>query len=175
MEHALTTPCPDARQTGARDRPRLMLLISAGDEHYALDAYLVAEVVASVDLTPLSDAPPGVVGLLNRHGRMVPVVDLCRIRQGRDCQRLLSTRIAMVRLAAAGVSDRLVGLRAEHVTDGVWVDPADLTRGGCGFEDAVYLRRTNGPRTEMIAVLYLERFLPDAAWRRLSTDRTGEA
>jgi chemotaxis-related protein WspB len=148
-----------------------MLLLSAGSDHFAIDARQVAEVIVSVELTPLAGAPEGVAGLVNHHGRMLPVLDLCRLTLHRDCDRLLSTRIVMLRFPPAG----LVGLRAERVTEGVWADPADLTCAEGGFGEAVYLRRVVGQRTEMLSVLCLDRLLPDSLRLRLSFDLAQEA
>jgi chemotaxis-related protein WspB len=175
MNHALTHRLPEDDLDGARGRPRLMLLLSAGQDHYAIDARQVAEIVASVELTPLPGAPNGVAGLVNYHGRLWPVVDLCRLTLGCDCQRLLSTRIVLVHFPPAAPTAGLVGLRAEHVTDGVWADPADLTCAEGGFGDAVYLRRISGRRTEMVAVLCLDRILPDALRLPPAPDRPQEA
>ena len=174
MEHVLTHRLPEDDSIGERGRPSLMLLLGAGSDHYAIDAGQVAEVVVSVELTPLPSAPEGVVGLVNHHGRMLPVVDLCRLMLGRDCNRLLSTRIVMLRFPSACPSAGLVGLRAEHVTDGVWADPADLTCAEGDFDEAVYLRRVIGRRTEMVSVLCLDRLLPESLRLRLTPDRAQE-
>jgi chemotaxis-related protein WspB len=179
MKHALTHRLPEDDLDGARGRPRLMLLLSAGRDHYAIDARQVAEIVVSVELTPLPNAPNGVAGLVNHHGRLWPVVDLCRLTLGCDCNQLLSTRIVLVQFPPAGPSAgplaSLIGLRAEHVTDGVWAEPADLTFAEGGLGDAVYLRRVSGRRTEMVSVLCLDRILPDALRLRLAPDRSQEA
>lgn len=175
MKRASTSGLAADSLPGAADRPRLMLLLSAGDDHYALDARDVAEIVASVELTRLSDAPASVAGLVNHHGRMAPVVDLCRLTLGRDCRRLLSTRIIMVRFAPAGQSAGLAGLRAENVTDSVWADPADFTHGEGAFSDAVYLRRVRDQRTEMVSVLCLDRLLADALPLPPPNNPVGEA
>jgi chemotaxis-related protein WspB len=173
MEHALTQRRPEDDLVGARGRPKLMLLLRADSNPYAIDACQVAEVIVSVGLTALPDAPAGVVGLVNHHGRMLPVVDLCRLTVGRDCERLLSTRIVMVRFPPDSPTG-LVGLRAEHVTEGVWVDAADVTGAEGGFDDTVYLRRVIERRTEMVSVVCLERLLPDGLRRRLASHRSQE-
>jgi chemotaxis signal transduction protein len=46
-----------------------------GENRYALPAMLISRVLAMAALTPLADAPPGVIGLLNLHGDILPVVD----------------------------------------------------------------------------------------------------
>jgi len=139
----------------------LMLLLSAGSDCYAIGARDVAEVVMSVELTRLPGAPDGVAGLLQYHCRMVPVVDLCRLTLGRDCNRLLSTRIVMTPYPSGSQSQGLLGLRAEHVTDDVRAEPADLTGAETGLTSPVFLRRVVRERTAMIPLLCLERILPE--------------
>jgi purine-binding chemotaxis protein CheW len=46
-----------------------------GDNRYALAAAFISRVLAMAAITPLADAPPGVIGLLNLHGNILPVVD----------------------------------------------------------------------------------------------------
>lgn len=43
---------------------------------YALLIADVVEVAAMVEIIPLPDAPPGVLGLINRHGELLPLLDL---------------------------------------------------------------------------------------------------
>jgi chemotaxis-related protein WspB len=145
----------------------LMLLLNAGSDRYAIVARDVAEVVMSVELTRLPGVPDGVAGLLQYHGRMVPVVDLCRVTLGRDCNRLLSTRIVMTPYPPGSRSGGLLGLRAEHVTDDVRADPEDLTSVETGVASPVFLRRVVRDRTEMIPLLCLERMLPESLRRWL--------
>jgi chemotaxis-related protein WspB len=137
------------------NRRKLTLLLSAGGDRYAMDAADVVEILVSVKLVPLTGAPQGVVGLVNYHGRMLPVLDLCRVTTGRDCANLLSTRIVMLQYVPFG----LVGLRAECVTEGVWADTTDFVQaeGGC---DATYLRRKTAGRSETIALLSMDRLFP---------------
>ncbi len=72
MKHALTHRLPEDDLDGARGRPRLMLLLSAGRDHYAIDVRQVAEIVVSVELTPLPNAPDIVLGVFNLQGRTQP-------------------------------------------------------------------------------------------------------
>jgi chemotaxis-related protein WspB len=139
----------------------LMLLLNAGSDCYAIGARDVAEVVMSVELTRLPGAPDGVAGLLQYHGRMVPVVDLCRLTLGRDCNRLLSTRIVMTPYPSGSQPQGLLGLRAEHVTDDIRADTADLTGAETGLTSPVFLRRVVRDRTEMVPLLCLERIMPE--------------
>jgi purine-binding chemotaxis protein CheW len=56
-------------------RAPLLLLGRLGTQPVALPAAAVEHVLRMVALTPLPDAPPGVVGVVNVHGTVLPVVD----------------------------------------------------------------------------------------------------
>jgi len=152
----------------------LMLLLSAGTDRYAIDARDVVEVIMSVELTRLPGDSDRVAGLVNYHGRMAPVVDLCRLTLGRDCNRLLSTRIVMTPYPPGSQPQGLLGLRAEQVTDGIRVNPEDLTSAEAGLAGAVYLRRVVRDRTEMIPLLCLQRLLPESLRLRLLAGQVKE-
>jgi purine-binding chemotaxis protein CheW len=53
-------------------------LFSIEDRHFALELPRVERVVPAVAVTALSDGPEAVLGVVNVHGRIVPVVDLRR-------------------------------------------------------------------------------------------------
>ncbi len=48
------------------------------DIRYALPLTSVEQVVRAVEVTPLPDAPDIIMGVINVHGRVVPVVDIRR-------------------------------------------------------------------------------------------------
>lgn len=53
-------------------------LFTIEGRHFALELPRVERVVSAVAVTPLSDGPEVVLGVINLHGRIVPVVDLRR-------------------------------------------------------------------------------------------------
>jgi purine-binding chemotaxis protein CheW len=59
----------------ASGRTRLLLVGSVGGRRFALPAAAVVTCLRMAPVTPLPDAPPGVVGVLNTAGRILPVVD----------------------------------------------------------------------------------------------------
>jgi purine-binding chemotaxis protein CheW len=67
-----------AGPTGPGTAPRDLLVVSVADHRCALPLDAVVEVHAAVQLTPLPDAPDVVVGLVNRRGTSLPVLDLRR-------------------------------------------------------------------------------------------------
>ncbi len=53
-----------------------ILTFTLGDESYALKIEGVVEVAAMVDYSPVTDANPALLGLINRHGQVMPLIDL---------------------------------------------------------------------------------------------------
>ena len=74
----------------------LLLLFKLENERYGLDASQVAEVLPLVDLKRIPQALPEVAGVLNYHGELVPVIDLCKLVPGKPASPRLSTRIILV-------------------------------------------------------------------------------
>ncbi len=46
------------------------------DLQYGIEAVLVQEILPLLELTPICEAPEGVIGLLNFRGQMVPMIHL---------------------------------------------------------------------------------------------------
>src|ERR1700736_6338822 len=54
------------------------LVFRLGDRRFALPLAVVEQVVRAVEVTPLPKAPPIVLGAINVHGRVLPVLDVRR-------------------------------------------------------------------------------------------------
>ena len=87
----------------------LRLILHAGPERLAVPAATVAEVLPALDRHPLAGGPAWPAGAVRVRGKVVPVVDLCRLVGGTDCPNTLHARIVLV----AGVM--AYGLLAERV------------------------------------------------------------
>ena len=61
------------------DEQSAQLTLRAGDQVYGLAVENVVEVAAMVALDPVPEAPPAVLGVANRHGAAVPIIDLRRV------------------------------------------------------------------------------------------------
>lgn len=91
--------------------PLLLVLTVAGQRH-VIRATQVVEVLPALMLQPVALPPPGVVGLFDYRGTLVPVVDLGVVLAGRPCEPRLGSRMAVLNLGEAP-RDRLVALLAE--------------------------------------------------------------
>jgi purine-binding chemotaxis protein CheW len=63
------------------DSAESWVLFLINEQIYALQLSEVERIIRSVEILPLPEAPPHVVGVINIHGSIIPVVDL-RIRFG---------------------------------------------------------------------------------------------
>ncbi len=57
----------------------LTLLFNLGKDSFAVDSARVVEVIPSINLKKLAQAPVHVAGVFDYRGKIVPVVDLCRL------------------------------------------------------------------------------------------------
>jgi chemotaxis-related protein WspB len=112
----------------------LFLKFQIGAEAYVLDTAQIVEVLPLVNIRRIPQAPAGVAGLFNYHGRPVPVIDLSELTLGRVAQRHISTRLILVRYG-----DDLLGLIAERTTATLEREAADFTYPGIANDATPYL------------------------------------
>jgi purine-binding chemotaxis protein CheW len=98
-----------------------VLLFDLDGVRYALPASDVSEVAPAVTMVPLPQAPPIVEGIINVHGRVVPVLDV-RARFRLPPRPLSCTD----HLIIARVGPRLVAVRADRALDLVHVDEMQI-------------------------------------------------
>jgi chemotaxis-related protein WspB len=116
----------------------LFVVFKLGDEHYALEAARVVEVVPLLDFKPVPLAPEYVAGVFNYRGRPVPALDLCQLTLHRPAAERLSTRIIIVRFLSHG-TEHLLGLVAEQATGVIQRNPADFKPIGVALETSRFL------------------------------------
>ncbi len=103
------------------------------DQRYGLPLERVEQVLPMVWVAPLPKAPEMVVGVINLHGAVLPVLDI-RKRFGLPERRWgLTTRLVVVQLAHARIAvpvDEVVGVR-DHFVDVRLPDPLPQSGDGC--------------------------------------------
>lgn len=139
----------------------LMLLFHLGSDRYALESNAVAEVVPLVELKRLPHAPDYVAGLLNYRGRIVPVIDLCRLTLGSPCRARMSTRIMLVNYRGAE-SNQILGLMAERVTETLHKEQVERVPAGIRLEQAPYLGDVITDKQGIIQCVQIDHLLPDS-------------
>jgi chemotaxis-related protein WspB len=125
----------------------LYLLFSLGPDRYALPATEIVEVLPWVAMKSLPGAPKGVAGLINWRGRLLPVIDLSENTVGEPSVPRISTRVAIVNVAAENGSTRWLGLILEQLSETLRCDPADFQPTTVVQPDTRYLGMVYpGPR-----------------------------
>jgi chemotaxis-related protein WspB len=117
----------------------LFILFQLGDDHYALDAAQVAEVLPLVQLKKIPRAAPGVAGVFTYRGLPVPVLDLSELALGRPAEVRLSTRLLLVHYPDGWGQRRLLGLIAEKATETMRREPAEFANAGVNADGAPFL------------------------------------
>ncbi|HEY3130547.1 MAG TPA: chemotaxis protein CheW [Acidobacteriota bacterium] len=143
----------------------LLVIFYLGKDPYALESSQVVEIVPRILLKELPHAPAYVAGLFDYRGVIVPVIDLCRMTQGRACSDHLSTRVILVRYpydGDDGRKKRVLGLLAERVTETIEKSEADWAAPGVSVDEAAYLGDVISDARGIIQCLRVERLLPQS-------------
>ena len=106
-----------------------LVVLHVGEHAFALGTAAVERVVHAVEIEPLPDAPRGVRGIINLHGRIVPVFDLrallgepARAVRAEDHLVIAHTRWRTVALLVDAVSG-VVPRQAAQVTTAAEILP----------------------------------------------------
>jgi purine-binding chemotaxis protein CheW len=132
-----------------------LAIFALDDVRFALGAEVIERVVRAVEVSPLADAPPGVLGVINLHGRIISVLDI-RPRFGLPSREIrLSDHFVIARAA-----DRQVAILVDATVDVVSAGSAtdavamDTITGSNGMERVVV------QAGEIVPVHDLSRFMP---------------
>jgi len=88
-----------------------LLVFTLDEQRYALHLSAVERVVRVIEITPLPKAPEIVLGVINMHGRIIPVVDTRKRFRLRECEIGLSDQLII-----ANTDTRPVALIVDSVT-----------------------------------------------------------
>lgn len=107
-----------------------LVTVAVGEQQFAIDIMSVREIRGWTRSTPLPNAPPHLLGMINLRGVILPVIDL-RARLGLGASEV--GRSSVVVVVQSG--ERQVGLLVDavcdilRVTDGLIQSPPDLGDG----------------------------------------------
>ena len=135
-----------------------LLVFHIGADRYGLRLRDVVRVVPLLELKHLPLAPDAVAGLMDYHGRSVPVIDLCRISGLPAGEDYFDTRIIVVDYHTPEGTSHALGLRAERVLGVREVGEARLTDSG--VRAAPFLGQVAGDAEGMLQLVELEQLLP---------------
>lgn len=133
-----------------------VVIFALGELRFALSMDVVERVVRAVDVSPLPDAPPGVLGVVNVHGRIVPVFDF-RPRFGLPSREMrLSDHLVISRVA-----DRPVAVVVDSAVDVILVGHKAAARASEGLPELASIEGVMMVGDEIVLIQDLARFLPE--------------
>jgi purine-binding chemotaxis protein CheW len=103
----------------------------AGDEELAVDIMRVQEIIPPQTVTAVPRAPPGIEGVVNLRGAIIPVVDVRRQLKLADPRQPPRPRLLVCR-----VGPHLLGLKVDAVTTVFRVEKEQLKPAPVGVADA---------------------------------------
>ena len=134
-----------------------VLTFSLAGQRYALLITDVVEVVAMVELMTLKDAHPEILGMINRHGTVLPMLDL-RLIMGHDARSVTTSTLFIV----VEHGSRQFGLVVDEVHQVEYVDSNQMqtaTKAG------KFIRGIIGYKSELMQIIdpapLLVNYLPD--------------
>jgi purine-binding chemotaxis protein CheW len=151
-----------------------LLIFRVDDQLYGLPVTSVVRIIEMVTITPLPGAPEIIEGIINLHGKAVPVMDLRRRFNMPPCSYGLHTPIILVDLIS---QDHILGLIVDMVEDvlEVPVDALELTETMVPPElvtqmvtQAAYLAGVAKVDLQLILVLNVQALLSSTVQGQLS-------
>ena len=132
----------------------LLVLFSLDEQTYALHHQVVERVLGAVEITELPQAPKVVLGVINMHGRIIPVLDI-RQRFNRPPRALRLSDQFIV----AATSRRVVAIIADRVINVVEYSSEQLTPAGEVLDGAAYISAIAKDTEGLILIHDLDSFL----------------
>jgi len=152
----------------------LLLPFKAGPQWYALDTRETVEVVPFVSLRRIPRAPSFIAGVLDYHGRFVPVIDMGMLLCDTPSPAVLSTRIiiATARPLKKDSKNDLVGLLARRVLDTTTCSEKDLSLPCAAASSAPCLGKLARTEKGLIQIVTTEELLPESVRRTIFSNQS---
>lgn len=109
-------------------RDETVVTFGIGKALFALPVAPVVEILEARETAPLPRTPRHLLGLIDRRGISVPVVDLRRLLGQPDREDALDTRIIVLLIDTEGQTRRYIGLRVDRVLDVALLDDGGETQ-----------------------------------------------
>jgi len=145
------------REPGSADTNAFVVFRLDG-ERCALPLPHVVIALRMVSVTPVPDAPTGVIGVIDMHGRVIPVADL-RHRLGHPAREPhLDDRLLVISLA-----ERTFALVVDEVTEVLALPVSEVETPPDPLSDSRYLRAVVRRKDGMILILDSESLFPSSS------------
>jgi len=133
-----------------------LVSFNVGQEQFAVDILCVQEINRMMSLTQVPQSPPGVCGVINLRGRIVPVLDL-RVRFGLESiEQSNESRIVVVEIQGA-----TVGFIVDAVHEVLRIDPGVVEPAPAitSCADARYIQGVAKLKDSLLILLDLDQLM----------------
>jgi len=131
-----------------------VMVFSLDELRYALYLSAIERVICAVEITPLPKAPDHVLGVINLHGRIVPVIDIRKRLRLPPCEIVPENQFILAhttRRLVALVVDSVVGIH--HLAD------RDLISKELVLPGMAYIHGLVKLNNELVLICDLDQFL----------------
>ena len=139
----------------------LLLLFDTREGRYAMSTENIVEIVPLVTLKRIPKSPDYVAGLINYRGNPIPVIDLCALTEGTECEPKFSTRIILLNYPFNNNTSSVLGLMAERVTETVKTKTQNLQHTRVLLEEDIASNDIKSSHEEIIQRFDLKRMVPE--------------
>ncbi len=101
------------------------LTFDLANELYGIDILKIREIIGTLVITPIPQAPAAVMGVINLRGKIIPVVDLRQRLGFSPVEQTERTCIIVIDLASQQVTKQ-VGVMVDSVSEVAQIQPADI-------------------------------------------------
>ncbi len=112
---------PDQESFVQEEQPQQYLVFSV-DESYALELSKIVEILEYKPITRVPETPPYIAGMMNRHGSVLPVIDMRKRFHKEDRPDLPYRCIIVIRF-----DEMKLGLVVDNVNDLITLDPGSIS------------------------------------------------
>jgi purine-binding chemotaxis protein CheW len=140
-----------------------LVVFNVDEQRYALPLATIQRVLCMVEVTPLPKAPEVVLGLVDLHGELIPVMSM-RIRLG---LRVMETSLSE-QIIVAQTATRSVGLLVDRVSGVVECKREEITETAVIVPDAKYVEGVLRMEDGILFIHNLEQFLSQHEEEELS-------
>jgi len=139
----------------------LVLLFQIGKDRYAIDTAEIIEIIPRVNTQPIPHTSDHVLGVVDYHGDIMPVIDLCQLIGDYFAADRYSTRIIVAAYQDKWGKNHPLGLIAEKVMETVWEEEKSIRFSGVSTEESPYLGELVSEQDGMVQFVDVAKLLTD--------------
>lgn len=138
------------------------LVFTVGDEQYGIPSPDIVEVLPVLRLHLIPKAPDYIVGTLNYHEDLVPVIDMSDLMSGGDSRDLPGTRIVVATFAHDDHRTCFVGLLVEDAVETISIADDRLREPVVDVTSAPFLGKIATESGGYIQLIEVTQLLPES-------------